>query len=120
MTTSSLIGAPVGRIEGPSKVTGAIHYAGDIDLPGMLWGRILRSPYPHARITRVDASKAWTVPGVRAVVTGADNPGLIAGKILEVAAEAGSEGEEGAGFAEDGTVAPIAGGAAARRGRRGA
>src|SRR6187401_2949393 len=82
MTTSSLIGAPVGRIEGPSKVTGAIHYAGDIDLPGMLWGRILRSPYPHARITRVDASKAWTVPGVRAVVTGADNPGLLAGKIL--------------------------------------
>jgi len=48
------------------------------------------------------------------------NAGLIAGKILEVAAEAGSEGEEGAGFAEDGTVAPIAGGAAARRGRRGA
>src|SRR5215211_7392423 len=45
------------------------------------------------------------------------NAGLIAGKILEVAAEAGSEGEEGAGFAEDGTVAPIAGGAAARRGR---
>jgi len=82
MTTSSLIGAPVGRIEGPSKVTGDIQYAGDVDLPGMLWGRILRSPYPHARITRIDASKAWTVPGVKAVVTGAEHPGLLAGKIL--------------------------------------
>ena len=48
------------------------------------------------------------------------NAGLIAGQILEAAPETGSEGEEGAGFAEDGSVSPIAGGAAARRGRRGA
>jgi CO/xanthine dehydrogenase Mo-binding subunit len=82
MTSTALIGAPVGRIEGPSKVTGAIRYAGDVDRPGMLWGRILRSPYPHARIVHIDASKAWTVPGIKAVVTGVDNPGLLAGKIL--------------------------------------
>ncbi|HEX5140901.1 MAG TPA: xanthine dehydrogenase family protein molybdopterin-binding subunit [Dehalococcoidia bacterium] len=82
MNTATLIGAPVGRIEGPAKVTGQTHYAGDVDLPGLLWGRILRSPYPHARITRIDASKAWAVPGVKAVVTGRDNPGLLAGKVL--------------------------------------
>ncbi|HEX5141563.1 MAG TPA: hypothetical protein VFX19_11505, partial [Dehalococcoidia bacterium] len=69
MNTSTLIGAPIGRIEGPAKVTGLTHYAGDVALPGLLWGRILRSPYPHARITRIDASKAWAVPGVKAVVT---------------------------------------------------
>ena len=49
-TPSTLIGAPVGRIEGPDKVTGHTRYAGDIALPGMLWGAILRSPHPHALI----------------------------------------------------------------------
>ncbi|HLF79292.1 MAG TPA: hypothetical protein VJB57_17560, partial [Dehalococcoidia bacterium] len=77
-----VIGAPVRRIEGPGKVTGRAKYAGDVALPGMLWGKILRSPIPHGRIRRIDASKAWTVPGVKAVVTGQDEPGHYAGKIL--------------------------------------
>jgi CO/xanthine dehydrogenase Mo-binding subunit len=48
----------------------------------MLWGKILRSPHPHARIRRIDASAAWSVPGVKAVVTGQDVPGHLMGKVL--------------------------------------
>jgi CO/xanthine dehydrogenase Mo-binding subunit len=79
---STIIGAPVSRIEGPEKVTGRTHYTADIDLPGMLWGKILRSPHPHARIRRIDAAAAWRVPGVKAVVTGQDVPGHLMGKVL--------------------------------------
>ena len=79
---STIIGAPVTQIEGPSKVTGQTRYAADVDLPGMLWGKILRSPHPHARIVAIDASKAWSVPGVKAVVTGQDAPGHLMGKVL--------------------------------------
>src|SRR5687767_10622319 len=80
--TSPVIGAPVPRIEGPEKVTGRALYAADISLPELLWGRILRSPYPHARIRRIDTTAAQRVPGVRAVVTGRDVPGHYIGKIL--------------------------------------
>ena len=76
------IGAPVGRIEGPDKVTGHTRYAADVDLPGMLWGAILRSPYPHARIKSIDASAARRAPGVHSVITGQDAPGHTMGKIL--------------------------------------
>jgi len=79
---STIIGASVTQIEGPSKVTGQTRYAADVDLPGMLWGKILRSPHPHARIVGIDASKAWSVPGVKAVVTGQDAPGHLMGKVL--------------------------------------
>jgi CO/xanthine dehydrogenase Mo-binding subunit len=48
----------------------------------MLWGKILRSPHPHARIRRIDATAAWRVPGVKAVVTGQDAPGHYMGKVL--------------------------------------
>jgi len=73
MTASpSVIGASVPRIEGPEKVTGRAQYAADISLPGMLWGRILRSPHPHARIKSIDTSKAEALPGVKAVVTARD------------------------------------------------
>ena len=79
---ATIIGAPVSRIEGPEKVTGRTHYTADTDLPGMLWGKILRSPHPHARIRRIDATAAWSVPGVKAVVTGQDVPGHLMGKVL--------------------------------------
>ncbi|MGH2588434.1 MAG: xanthine dehydrogenase family protein molybdopterin-binding subunit, partial [Dehalococcoidia bacterium] len=78
----SVIGTSVPRIEGREKVTGRARYAADITLPGMLWGKILRSPYPHARIRSIDAAVAWRVPGVRAVVTGRDVPGRYMGKLL--------------------------------------
>ncbi len=80
---ATMIGAPVSRIEGPDKVTGRTHFAADVALPGMLWGKILRSPYAHARIRRIDASAAWRVPGVEAVVTGQDAPGHLMGKVLQ-------------------------------------
>jgi CO/xanthine dehydrogenase Mo-binding subunit len=79
---SPIIGAPVPRIEGPEKVTGRARYAADVALPGMLWGKILRSPHPHARIRRIDAAAARRVPGVHAVVTGQDVPGHYIGKVL--------------------------------------
>jgi CO/xanthine dehydrogenase Mo-binding subunit len=56
------------------KVTGRARYGADIQLTGMLHGRVLRSPHAHARIKRIDVSKALALPGVRAVVTGADMP----------------------------------------------
>src|SRR5205085_586744 len=62
------------RIDGPDKVTGAATYAADLTRPGMLWGKVLRSPFPHARIVSIDTTKACALPGVRAVLTGADIP----------------------------------------------
>jgi CO/xanthine dehydrogenase Mo-binding subunit len=79
---ATLLGAPVCQIHGPEKVTGRTRFAADMDLPGLLWGKILRSPHPHARIRRIDASAAWRVPGVKAVVTGQDAPGYLMGKVL--------------------------------------
>ncbi|HXV79595.1 MAG TPA: xanthine dehydrogenase family protein molybdopterin-binding subunit [Candidatus Binatia bacterium] len=68
----SIVGQRVQRIEGYDKVTGESKYIADIQLPGMLTGKILRSPYPHARILRIDTSKAAKLRGIRAVVTAED------------------------------------------------
>ena len=73
-TTQSAIGRSITRGEGPDKVTGKSIYTADISVPGMLWGRVLRSPYPYARIVSIDTSKALALPGVYAVVTGQDVP----------------------------------------------
>lgn len=62
------IGKPVPRQNGRAMVTGAIHYTADINLPGMLYGRILRSPLPHAEIQAIDTSVAEHHPGVRSVM----------------------------------------------------
>jgi CO/xanthine dehydrogenase Mo-binding subunit len=80
MADFKVIGAPILRAEGPDKVSGHTVYAADVHLPGMLWAKILRSPHPHARIRRIDVSKARAVPGVRAIVTGQDVPGHFIGK----------------------------------------
>ena len=69
-----VVGRKAARVEGPDKVTGRARYAADYVLPDMLWGRILRSPHPHARIVRIDTSAARALPGVHAVVTGQDHP----------------------------------------------
>src|SRR5207237_10102709 len=58
--------------EGRDKVTGAARYAADLRVPGMLEVEYVASPYPHARVVAVDVAAARRVPGVRAVVTGAD------------------------------------------------
>ncbi len=71
-----IVGRGVARLDGPDKVLGRAVYGVDVDLPGMLVGKILRSPLPHARIRGIDVSRARRVPGVRAVLTGADTPGI--------------------------------------------
>ncbi len=74
MSEFSIIGKPVAMIDSAGKTTGAGKYTDDLSLPGMLIGKILHSPYPHARIKRIDASRALAIPGVIAVVTGKDAP----------------------------------------------
>src|SRR5574341_870611 len=70
MTYSRLIGARVKRKEDPRLITGAAAYAGDIQLPGMRYVMLARSPYAHARIRGIDTSAARRRPGVRAVIIG--------------------------------------------------
>jgi CO/xanthine dehydrogenase Mo-binding subunit len=65
----SPIGQSVPRADGKDKVTGAAVYTGDMKLPGMLYGKVLRSPLPHAKIRRIDSRKAEAIAGVLAVLT---------------------------------------------------
>jgi CO/xanthine dehydrogenase Mo-binding subunit len=67
-------------MDGRQKVTGETQYTADVPLPGTLWGRALRSPLPHARIVRIDASRARQVAGVHAVLTGDDVRGIRYGR----------------------------------------
>ena len=68
------IGAPLPKVDAYAKVTGRALYADDIMLPRMLYGRLLRSPHPHARIIAIDTHRALELPGVLAVITGEDLP----------------------------------------------
>src|SRR3954462_12658795 len=74
MNDFSIIGKPNAMVDAAEKTTGAGKYTDDLSLPGMLVGKILHSPYPHARIKRIDASHAEALEGVVAVVTGKDAP----------------------------------------------
>jgi CO/xanthine dehydrogenase Mo-binding subunit len=69
-----VIGTRPIRHDGLDKVTGRARYGADIELPGILHGRVLRSPLAHARIISIDTSEAEALPGVKAVVTGKDFP----------------------------------------------
>jgi len=73
------VGKAVPRLEGAEKVTGQTRYAADIDVPDALWAKLLRSPLPHARILKVDSSQATQLPGVHAVISGADIPLVLTG-----------------------------------------
>ena len=66
------IGKRTPRPDGADKVTGRAAYAADTNMPGMIWGKVLRSPHAHARIKSIDASKAEALPGVHAVITSKD------------------------------------------------
>lgn len=70
----NVIGTNVPRADGLEKVTGHARFAADFVLPGMLIGKVLRSPHPHARIVGIDASEAKAIPGVFAVITADDTP----------------------------------------------
>ena len=78
------------RHDGLDKVTGRAQFGADFSLPGMLWGKVLRSPHAHARIRSIDVSAALALPGVHAVITGRDFP--------EVAAESAAGGEGATDF----------------------
>ena len=71
-----IIGQPTPAVEGAAKVTAEAHYLEDLHAPGMLYGKICRSPLPHARIRGIDTSRAERLPGVIAVVTAADMPDI--------------------------------------------
>lgn len=69
MNTLKTVGVSTQRIDTLQRVTGKAQYTNDVKLPGMLFARILRSPYPHARIRSIDTAKALALPGVKAVLT---------------------------------------------------
>lgn len=71
-STNKWIGQRTIRPDGEDKVTGRAAYAADTKLPGMLWGRVLRSPHPHARIKSINVAKAEALAGVKAIVTAKD------------------------------------------------
>ena len=71
-----VVGKPVERTDGRVKATGKARYAGDLIAPGMLHGKILRSPVAHAKILNIDTSEAKKLQGVIAVITGKDFPGI--------------------------------------------
>jgi CO/xanthine dehydrogenase Mo-binding subunit len=79
MTTYKVIGKKAARKDGPAKVTGGAEYAYDVALTGMLHAKSVRSPLPYARIVKIDTSKALALPGVHAVLTGADIAGHVYG-----------------------------------------
>lgn len=69
MNTLKTVGHPTSRIDAELRVTGAATYTGDLHLPGMLYARVLRSPYPHARIKSIDTSLAERLQGVKVILT---------------------------------------------------
>src|ERR1700684_267693 len=71
-TNNKWIGQRTIRPDGADKVTGRAAFAADTNMPGMIWGKVKRSPHPRARIKSIDTSKAEALPGVKAVVTARD------------------------------------------------
>lgn len=96
MENLKVVGKKIPKLDAPLKATGAARYIQDIKLPGMLHGKILYSKYPHAKILKIDTSRAEKLPGVKAVVTAKDmppnfrigfmkdNPPLKSGKVLSI------------------------------------
>jgi CO/xanthine dehydrogenase Mo-binding subunit len=75
-----IVGQPIARLDGLEKVGGTTRFSADVSLPGLVWGKVLRSPLPHARIVRIDTAKARAVPGVLAVLTAWDLPDVLVGR----------------------------------------
>src|SRR5210317_2412892 len=83
MTSLNYIGKRLRKKDGREKVTGRAIYGQDLVLPRMLYGKILYSPYPHAKIRSIDTGKARRVPGVRVILTGDDIPDIRIGFIKD-------------------------------------
>jgi CO/xanthine dehydrogenase Mo-binding subunit len=80
MKRQKIIGRSIPRAGSVEKVTGRAVYAVDVTLPGMLWGKVLRSPIAYGRIKRIDISKAMAIPGVKVGLTGRDVAGIKIGR----------------------------------------
>ncbi|MDQ3831634.1 MAG: molybdopterin-dependent oxidoreductase, partial [Candidatus Tectomicrobia bacterium] len=83
MPEYAVVGKGITRIDADVRVTGKAIFGDDIQLPGLLHGKVLRSPHAHARILRLDTSKAEGLPGVKAVVTAKDAPDTAAGGVIK-------------------------------------
>ena len=83
MGMNKVVGSSLPRVEGYAKVSGTCLYAADHHRPGTLWGKVLHSPFPHARIFNVDTSKAQSLPGVKAVITANDISPRLVGATLK-------------------------------------
>jgi len=94
----AVIGTRVKRLDGPDKVQGRAEYSFDVRRPGMIYGKILRSPYPHARVVSVDLSAAQAAPGVKAALAWREPGSKVMFQGDEVAAVA-ADTEERAGDA---------------------
>jgi CO/xanthine dehydrogenase Mo-binding subunit len=82
MAEYQVIGKSHPQVDALAKVTGKTAFVSDIRLSGMLWGRVVRSPHPHARIREIRTEKALRIPGVKAVITSADTPHIPFGPFL--------------------------------------
>jgi CO/xanthine dehydrogenase Mo-binding subunit len=82
-TPDGPVGQAIPRVESPAKVTGLIRYTADVNRPGILWGKVLRSPLPHARILNIDTKKARDLLGVKAVITASDVGSRLVGASLK-------------------------------------
>ncbi|MCL2026784.1 MAG: hypothetical protein FWG92_08275, partial [Leptospirales bacterium] len=72
-TKYSVLNTHVHNVDGVMKLTGRAQYTFDVKLPNMLYGKIFRSPYPHAKIVKIDYSRALALPGVVGVATGKED-----------------------------------------------
>src|SRR5262245_21138689 len=95
MADTKLVGQNYTTPDLVAKVTGAAKYAEDYRVEGMLFAKLLVSPMPHARVTRLDTSKALAMPGVKAVLTVEDMPGAAAGATLGEGVQATAQAERG-------------------------
>src|SRR4030042_2190525 len=85
MAELSVVGKSVTSVDAFAKVTGKAKYASEegIGIPGMLYGKVLYSPYPHAKIASIDTSRATRMKSVRAVLTGKDTPSHRSGMMID-------------------------------------
>ena len=79
----SKVNKPIKRIDAYEKVTGKAKFGADLFFPNMLYGKVLRSKYPHAQILKINIDRALNYPGVKAVLTAADIPNDKFGVIIQ-------------------------------------
>ena len=87
MAEHTVIGTRLAKVDGPERVTGKAAFGADLSLPNMLWAKLVRSPYSHARIKKIDPSKALALPGVKAVICADDLPPLAKGTTAPLVGE---------------------------------